>query len=114
MAGLYVHIPFCAQKCIYCDFLSGTNLSLRGQFIDTLIAEMDCYLDFFKDDKIRTIYFGGGTPSLLTGDELKRIYDAIVERWDVSEVEEFTMECNPDDLSEEYLLKLKSKRMKTE
>jgi oxygen-independent coproporphyrinogen-3 oxidase len=68
---------------------------------------MDCYLDFFKEDKIRTIYFGGGTPSLLTGDELKRIYDAIVERWDVSEVEEFTMECNPDDLSEEYLLKLK-------
>ena len=107
MAGLYVHIPFCTQKCIYCDFLSGTNLSLRGQFIDTLIAEMDCYLDFFKEDKIRTIYFGGGTPSLLTGDELKRIYDAIVERWDVSEVEEFTMECNPDDLSEEYLLKLK-------
>ncbi len=107
MAGLYVHIPFCAQKCIYCDFLSGTNLSLRRQFIDALIAEMDCCLDFFKDDKIRTIYFGGGTPSLLTGEELKRIYDAIVERWDVSEVEEFTMECNPDDLSEEYLVKLK-------
>ena len=106
MAGLYIHIPFCTQKCIYCDFLSGTNLSLREQFIDALIAEMDCYLDFFKEDKIRTIYFGGGTPSLLSVDELKRIYDAIAERWDVSEVEEFTMECNPDDLSEEYLMKL--------
>ena len=103
MAGLYIHIPFCTQKCIYCDFLSGTNLSLREQFIDALIAEMDCYLDFFNEDKIRTIYFGGGTPSLLSVDELKRIYDAIAERWDVSEVEEFTMECNPDDLSEEYL-----------
>ncbi len=106
MAGLYIHIPFCTQKCIYCDFLSGTNLSLREQFIDALIAEMDCYLDFFKEDKIRTIYFGGGTPSLLSVAELKRIYDAIAERWDVSEVEEFTMECNPDDLSEEYLMKL--------
>ena len=103
MAGLYIHIPFCTQKCIYCDFMSGTNLSLREQFIDALIVEMDCYLDFFKEDKIRTIYFGGGTPSLLSVAELKRIYDAIAERWDVSEVEEFTMECNPDDLSEEYL-----------
>ena len=106
MAGLYIHIPFCTQKCIYCDFMSGTNLSLREQFIDALIAEMDCYLDFFDEDKIRTIYFGGGTPSLLSVDELKRIYDAIAKRWDVSEVEEFTMACNPDDLSEEYLMKL--------
>lgn len=108
MAGLYIHIPFCTQKCIYCDFMSGTNLSLREQFIDALIAEMDCYLDFFDEDKIRTIYFGGGTPSLLSVDELKRIYDAIAERWDVSEVEEFTMECNPDDLTERYLLDLRS------
>ncbi len=106
MAGLYVHIPFCTQKCIYCDFLSGTNLSLRGQFIDALIAEMDCYLDFFREDKIRTIYFGGGTPSLLSVEELVRIYRAIAERWDVSEVEEFTIESNPDDLSEEYLTAL--------
>ena len=103
MAGLYIHIPFCTQKCIYCDFMSGTNLSLREQFIDALIAEMDCYLDFFDSDPLRTIYFGGGTPSLLSVEELGRIYRAIAERWDVSGVEEFTMECNPDDLSEEYL-----------
>ena len=103
MAGLYIHIPFCTQKCIYCDFLSGTNLSLREQFIDALIAEMDCYLDFFREDKIRTIYFGGGTPSLLSVDELRLIYDAIACRWDISAVEEFTIECNPDDLSEVYL-----------
>lgn len=103
MAGLYVHIPFCVQKCVYCDFLSGTNLSIRENFVDALIKEMDCYLDFFKEDKIRTIYFGGGTPSLLTIYELQRIYNAIVEKWDVSEVEEFTIECNPDDLSEKYL-----------
>lgn len=103
MAGLYIHIPFCTQKCIYCDFMSGTNLSLREQFIDALIAEMDCYLDFFDNDPLRTIYFGGGTPSLLSVEELGRIYRAIAERWNVSGVEEFTMECNPDDLSEGYL-----------
>lgn len=108
MAGLYIHIPFCTQKCIYCDFLSGTNLSLREQFIDALIAEMDCYLDFFREDKIRTIYFGGGTPSLLGVKELTKIYNAIAERWDVSKVEEFTIECNPDDLNVEYLRALKS------
>ena len=93
--------------------MSGTNLSLREQFIDALIAEMDCYLDFFDSDPLRTIYFGGGTPSLLSVAELKRIYDAIAERWDVSEVEEFTMECNPDDLSEEYLTLLNAQFIET-
>ncbi|MBO5728440.1 MAG: radical SAM family heme chaperone HemW [Paludibacteraceae bacterium] len=108
MAGLYIHIPFCTQKCIYCDFMSGTNLSLRQDFVASLIAEMDLYLDFFASDPMRTIYFGGGTPSLLSVDELQRIYDAIAQRWDISVVEEFTIECNPDDLTEEYLLQLRS------
>ena len=108
MAGLYIHIPFCTQKCIYCDFMSGTNLSLRQDFVASLIAEMDLYLDFFASDPMRTIYFGGGTPSLLSVDELQRIYDAIAQRWDISAVEEFTVECNPDDLTEEYLLQLRS------
>ena len=108
MAGLYIHIPFCTQKCIYCDFLSGTNLSLREQFINALIAEMDHYLDFFDSDPMRTIYFGGGTPSLLSVAELQQIYDAIAQRWNVSAVEEFTIECNPDDLTDEYLLQLRS------
>ena len=108
MAGLYIHIPFCTQKCIYCDFMSGTNLSLRQDFVASLIAEMDHYLDFFASDPMRTIYFGGGTPSLLSVDELRLIYDAIACRWDISAVEEFTIECNPDDLSEEYLFQLRS------
>lgn len=108
MAGLYIHIPFCTQKCIYCDFMSGTNLSLRQDFIVSLIAEMDHYLDFFADDSMRTIYFGGGTPSLLSVAELQQIYDAISLRWDVSAVEEFTIECNPDDLTEEYLSQLRA------
>ena len=113
MAGLYIHIPFCTQKCIYCDFMSGTNLSLRSDFVDALIAEMDLYPDFFDSDPIRTIYFGGGTPSLLSVAELKRIYDAIAQRWDVSAVEEFTIECNPDDLSEEYLALLNAQLLTT-
>lgn len=88
--------------------MSGTNLSLRQDFVASLIAEMDHYLDFFDSDPMRTIYFGGGTPSLLSVDELQRIYDAITQRWDISAVEEFTIECNPDDLTEEYLLQLRS------
>lgn len=108
MAGLYIHIPFCTQKCIYCDFMSGTNLSLRQDFIASLIAEMDHYLDFFDSDPMRTIYFGGGTPSLLSVAELQQIYDVIAQRWNVSAVEEFTIECNPDDLTDEYLLQLRS------
>jgi oxygen-independent coproporphyrinogen-3 oxidase len=87
--------------------MSGTNLSLRQDFVASLIAEMDHYLDFFDSDPMRTIYFGGGTPSLLSVDELQRIYDAIAQRWDISAVEEFTIECNPDDLTEEYLLQLR-------
>jgi oxygen-independent coproporphyrinogen-3 oxidase len=87
--------------------MSGTNLSLRQDFVASLIAEMDHYLDFFDSDLMRTIYFGGGTPSLLSVDELQRIYDAIAQRWDISAVEEFTIECNPDDLTEEYLLQLR-------
>ena len=88
--------------------MSGTNLSLRQDFVASLIAEMDLYLDFFASDPMRTIYFGGGTPSLLSVDELQRIYDAIAQRWDISAVEEFTVECNPDDLTEEYLFQLRS------
>ena len=88
--------------------MSGTNLSLRQDFVASLIAEMDHYLDFFASDPMRTIYFGGGTPSLLSVDELRLIYDAIACRWDISAVEEFTIECNPDDLSEEYLFQLRS------
>ena len=108
MAGLYIHIPFCTQKCIYCDFMSGTNLSLRQDFIASLISEMDHYLDFFADDPMHTIYFGGGTPSLLSVAELQQIYSAISQRWDISSVEEFTLECNPDDLTEEYLCQLRT------
>ena len=108
MAGLYIHIPFCTQKCIYCDFMSGTNLSLRQDFIASLLSEMAHYLDFFADDPMRTIYFGGGTPSLLSVAELQQIYSAISQRWDISSVEEFTLECNPDDLTEEYLCQLRT------
>lgn len=108
MAGLYIHIPFCTQKCIYCDFMSGTNLSLRTDFVYALIAEMAFYPDFFDSDPMRTIYIGGGTPSLLSVDELRRIYDAITLRWDISAVEEFTLECNPDDLTDDYLCQLRS------
>lgn len=108
MSGLYVHIPFCTQKCIYCDFMTGTNLNLRNRYIDALSLDMDRHIDFFANSPITTIYFGGGTPSLLTSDELLKIYHAIEYRWDLTMLQEFTIESNPDDLSPQWLEQLGS------
>lgn len=103
MAGLYIHIPFCTQKCVYCDFLSGTNTGLKGRYLKALSLEMDLYSDFFQDSPLETIYFGGGTPSLLSVDELTSLMSAVKKSFDCSKVVETTIECNPDDITENWL-----------
>lgn len=95
-AGLYVHIPFCASRCVYCGFYSTTSLSLRQRYVDALCREMQMLS--FKP-KISTIYLGGGTPSQLTHDELLQLFSCIYNVYDVSPDAEVTMECNPDDIS---------------
>lgn len=107
MAGLYFHIPFCTQKCIYCDFFSGTNIGLKKRYIDAMCQEMLRYGEFFDAEPLRTIYFGGGTPSLLHPDELATILNHAGKLWDTSAVDEITLEANPDDLSVDYLLGLR-------
>lgn len=94
-AGLYVHIPFCASRCVYCGFYSTTSLSLRQRYVDALCREMRMLP--FKP-RICTIYLGGGTPSQLTHDELGRLFADIYNVYDVSPDAEVTMECNPDDI----------------
>lgn len=94
-AGLYVHIPFCASRCVYCGFYSTTSLSLRQRYVDALCREMRMLT--FKP-KISTIYFGGGTPSQLTHEELNRLFTYIYNVYDVAPDAEVTMECNPDDI----------------
>ena len=96
-AGLYVHIPFCASRCIYCGFYSTTSLSLRQRYVDALCREMRMLP--FKP-KISTIYLGGGTPSQLTHDELQQLFSCIYNVYDVAPDAEVTMECNPDDICE--------------
>lgn len=94
-AGLYVHIPFCASRCVYCGFYSTTSLSLRQRYVDALCREMRMLT--FKP-KISTIYLGGGTPSQLTHEELNQLFTYIYNVYDVAPDAEVTMECNPDDI----------------
>lgn len=105
MAGIYIHIPFCKKKCSYCDFhFSTTFEAYRKQMIAALCAEIRIRMNHIDAPKsIKTLYFGGGTPSLLHESELKLILDALGEFINFSDLEEFTIEANPDDLDEEHL-----------
>lgn len=107
MAGIYIHIPFCKQACTYCDFHFSTLLKYKPEMISAIIKEVSLSKDFLPQEKIETLYFGGGTPSLLAVDEVNKIIDAIALHYDLSQVKECTLEANPDDLSKTYLKALK-------
>jgi len=108
MPGLYLHIPFCKQACHYCDFHFSTSLALKEQFVGALVREMSLRRTYLPDPAapLDTIYFGGGTPSLLTADELARIFVAIGQNFTVAAGAEITLEANPDDLSPDKLAML--------
>ncbi len=111
MLSAYLHIPFCERKCIYCDFYSIENLSLRSEFVDLLIREIDLKLKAnpqLAGRELQTIFFGGGTPSLLTPDELERILQKLQEHFRISNDCEFTLECNPGTVTLEKLRGYKS------
>ncbi len=108
ITGLYVHIPYCKRKCNYCDFCSlpSTDGDVPNEYIDALTSEIRSYK---REDKIRlsTVYFGGGTPSLLSPSDMARIVFAIRESFDLSEVSEFTFEANPGTLTSQKALAYK-------
>ncbi|MBX9449965.1 MAG: radical SAM family heme chaperone HemW [Taibaiella sp.] len=108
MSGIYIHIPFCKQACSYCDFHFSTSLRYKDEMIGALIHEIELSKGFLPDRDIRTIYFGGGTPSLLLSSEILRIVDKINSVYDIGNVQEITLEANPDDLSSSYLYQLRS------
>ncbi len=108
MAGIYIHIPFCKTRCSYCDFHSGTDMLLVDVYLQTLEKEMHVRADYLQGEAVRTIYFGGGTPSLLAVEQLKRVFDGLAANFDLARVEEVTLECNPDDLSDAFLHDLQS------
>ncbi len=106
MSGIYLHIPFCKQACHYCDFHFSTSLKKKGELIAAMVKELEIRKGELEREVVETIYFGGGTPSLLTVDELQLLLDAIYKNYRVSESPEITLEANPDDLSENQLLQL--------
>ncbi|WP_424962931.1 radical SAM family heme chaperone HemW [Ekhidna sp.] len=101
MAGIYIHIPFCRQACHYCDFHFSTNLSKQEEMVDAISWEIRDRRDYLHED-VETIYFGGGTPSLLSGLQLKKLFDTINQNFNISGKAEITLEANPEDLTEEY------------
>ncbi len=107
MAGIYIHIPFCKQACHYCDFHFSTSLTYKNELLQALIAEINLQKHFLGGESIETIYFGGGTPSLLSGDEINIIIGTITGCHTVSTDAEITLEANPDDLGVEKLKALK-------
>lgn len=108
MAGIYIHIPFCARKCSYCSFYSEPQQELIPPFIDALIAEMSLRKDYLPDTRVDTVYLGGGTPSLLKKADFERLFDALNRHWHIARDAEITIEANPDDLTCEYLGQLAS------
>ena len=104
MAGVYIHIPFCKQACHYCNFYFSTTFQkYRSELVAALVQEMKLKSLLFKGKEVETIYFGGGTPSLLIEEEFRTIFNGLKESFNISKVEEVTIEANPDDVTVENL-----------
>ena len=106
MAGIYLHIPFCKQACFYCDFHFSTSLKKKEELISCMQKELVLRKNELQNETIETIYFGGGTPSLLTTKEIQSILKTIQTNFSVIDNPEITLEANPDDLSESVILEL--------
>jgi len=100
---LYLHIPFCRQACNYCDFHFSTNLTLKTTVVESICKEIDLQANYLKNKRLETIYFGGGTPSLLSLNELNDIFETIKKYYIFADDIEITMEANPDDITRDRL-----------
>lgn len=109
MAGIYIHIPFCQSRCIYCDFYSTTSgRDVMADYVRALIHEMQLRRHYIKDTRVHTIYIGGGTPSLLPTGLIHDIFKAIGQLFSVEQEAEITIEANPDDVTPQWLQGLAS------
>ena len=107
MAGIYVHIPFCKQRCNYCAFYSTTLYNIREDYTAAVCRELGMRRNYAGGESIGTIYLGGGTPSTLSIAQLEAICNAIYSHYTISESPEITIECNPDDLTPDFLQQLR-------
>lgn len=103
MAGIYIHIPFCKTRCIYCDFYSTTRSELKERYIHALCRELEIRRQYLQGEPIETIYFGGGTPSQLSGEDFQQVFNTIEKTYGMKQVQEITLEANPDDLTPQYV-----------
>jgi len=111
MSGIYIHIPFCKQACHYCDFHFSTSLKKKEEMIMALANEIELRKNEFHNEVLETIYFGGGTPSVLTINDLRFLIDAVYSNYKVVKNPEITIEANPDDLTEERIIELSKNRI---
>lgn len=107
-AGIYLHIPFCRQACVYCNFHFSTSLRYKDDVLRAMALEIELQRDYLCDTPVQTVYFGGGTPSLLSADEINRLFDVIQRTFRVGDLKEVTLEANPDDLNINYIRSLRS------
>ena len=107
MAGIYLHIPFCKQACNYCDFHFSTSMKMKVDFVQAIIQEIELRKCVFANEFISSVYFGGGTPSLLSKEELDTIFEKLYKSFTIDADAEITLEANPDDLTFEKLQQLK-------
>lgn len=103
MAGLYIHVPFCEKRCLYCDFFSNTDMKFKSAYIQSIIREMELRKDYINGEAIETLYFGGGTPSQLQAEDFELLFSAIHKNFDISCCQEITLEANPDDMTPDYI-----------
>ncbi len=107
MSGIYIHIPFCKQACHYCNFHFSTSLKYRDEMIESLLKEIKLRQNYLIDKNLQSIYFGGGTPSLLSATEISTILEEIAKYFHFDTSTEITLEANPDDMSIKYLHTIK-------
>lgn len=107
MAGIYLHIPFCKRRCIYCDFFSTTQSERKTDYIHALCQELETRKDYLGGEGIETIYLGGGTPSQLDKEDFEKIFSSIYSNYHITGQPEITLEANPDDLTSEYIAMLR-------
>lgn len=108
MAGLYIHIPFCAKRCLYCNFFSNTDMKFKEPYVSAVIREMQLRQEYIGGEPLDTIYFGGGTPSQLQQADFERIFKAIDCLFNISSCKEITLEANPDDMTPKYVASLRN------
>ena len=111
MSGIYIHIPFCKQACHYCDFHFSTNLKKKDEMVLALAKEIEMRKNEFQDSIVETIYFGGGTPSILQIADLRFLIDEVYKNYKVVENPEITVEANPDDLTETRIIELSKNKV---